>query len=548
MNWILTSSLEKIVPGMEQEFAPLTHASMFQNETYSFSVFHRLTPEDESHKKWFTFEMESDLQDFIQVCELKNVPMEMPAYPTTADEDYLIKTPSLISDIVWPMEGNRFYSARGIWRGLWFTVSGNLPAGLHRITIFAVNEEGQRVESASLELEIIEAKLPKQKLIYTNWFHCDCLAKYYKVPMQSERHWELIEQYIQCAARFGINMILTPVFTPPLDTAVGAERPTMQLVDVYEDAAGHYSFSFEKLGRFLEIGRQAGIEYFEISHLYTQWGAAHAPKIMVTRADGEYRRKFGWDTDAFSEEYRTFLRAFLSELVPYLKGQGVADRCYFHISDEPSRDYMENYRRAREAVEDLLADFPIIDALSDYEFYQEGLVKKPIPSNDHITPFLENHVPNLWTYYCCGQNEKVGNRFLAMPSYRNRILGCQLYKYDIEGFLQWGFNFWFSHHSGHLIDPFTVTDGENTWPAGDPFTVYPGEDGPILSQRIYVFLEALQDLRAFQLLESYTSKEYVMELIEQEGELTFFDYPRNNAYLLSLREMVNEEIKKYIRK
>ena len=547
MNWILTSSLEKIVPGTEQEFQPLLHASMLQNETYCFSVMHRLMPEDEVHKKWFQLEVESDLQEYIKVSELKNVPMEMPAYPTTVDEDYLTKSPALVSDVLWPMDGKRFYSARALWRGLWFTVSGSLPKGVHNIIVRAVNEEGLCEQAAAVELEVIGAKLPKQELVYTNWFHCDCLAKYYKVPMQSERHWELIEQYMKCAARFGVNMILTPVFTPPLDTAVGTERPTMQLVDVYEDAEGRYSFSFEKLGRFLEISRRAGMEYFEISHLYTQWGAAHAPKIMVTRADGEYNRKFGWDTDAFSDEYKAFLRAFLSELVPYLKSQGVAERCYFHISDEPSRDHMENYRRAREAVEDLLKDFPIIDALSDYEFYQEGLVKKPIPSNDHITPFLENHVPNLWTYYCCGQGEKVGNRFLAMPSYRNRILGCQLYKYDIEGFLHWGFNFWFSHNSGHLIDPFTVTDGENTWPAGDPFTIYPGEAGPVASQRIYVFLEALQDLRAFRLLESFTSKEHVLELIEQDGEVTFFDYPRNSAYLLSLREMVNEEIKKHVR-
>ena len=100
MNWILTSSLEKIIPGTEQEFKPLQRASMLQNETYCFSVMHRLMPEDEAHKKWFQLEVESDLQEYIKVSELKNVPMEMPAYPTTVDEDYVTKSPALILSLI----------------------------------------------------------------------------------------------------------------------------------------------------------------------------------------------------------------------------------------------------------------------------------------------------------------------------------------------------------------------------------------------------------------------------------------------------------------
>ncbi len=44
----------------------------------------------------------------------------------------------------------------------------------------------------------------------------------------------------------GINMILTPLFTPPLDTKVGGERPTVQLVDVNMDG-DKYTFNFDNL-------------------------------------------------------------------------------------------------------------------------------------------------------------------------------------------------------------------------------------------------------------------------------------------------------------
>ena len=75
-------------------------------------------------------------------------------------------------------------------------------------------------------------------------------------------------------------------------------------------------------------------------------------------------------------------------------------------------------------------------------------------------------------YYCCGQYKKVANRFFSMPSARNRILGVQLYKYNIKGFLQWGYNFWYSQFSLSEIDPYLTTDSGGAFPSGDPFTKY----------------------------------------------------------------------------
>ena len=92
----------------------------------------------------------------------------------------------------------------------------------------------------------------------------------------------------------------------------------------------------------------------------------------------------------------------------------------------------------------LLEGFPIMDALSNVDFYRSGAVEHPIPANNHIEPFLQENIPGLWTYYCCSQNTDVANRFVAMPAARSRILGVQMYKYNIAGFLHWGYNFYYS--------------------------------------------------------------------------------------------------------
>ena len=90
-----------------------------------------------------------------------------------------------------------------------------------------------------------------------------------------------------------------------------------------------------------------------------------------------------------------------------------------------------------------------------------------------------------------------------------------------------------------------MTDAGNAFPAGDPFLVYPGSDGyPEESVRMMVHYEALTDLRALRLLETLTSKAYVMELVEGElaEPLTFKRYPKSDMYLITLRNRVNHEI------
>ena len=137
---------------------------------------------------------------------------------------------------------------------------------------------------------------------------------------------------------------------------------------------------------------------------------------------------------------------------------------------------------------------------------------------------------------------------MSMPSARNRIYGAQLFKFDIEGILHWGYNFYNTQFSKEHINPYEITDAGYAFPSGDSFLVYPGADRhPEESIRMMVHDEALNDVRAFKLLASLTSKEHVVELMEEDlaDPLTFKVYPKSDMYLISLRNKVNREIAKY---
>ncbi|UUZ79355.1 DUF4091 domain-containing protein [Paenibacillus sp. P26] len=421
-------------------------------------------------------------------------------------------------------------------------MDGKVEPSVYPIRCIFSIDEGRTCEE-TFELIVLPERLPGQRLIHTEWFHADCLATYYGEDVFSERHWELIGNYAECCVRHGINMMMTPLFTLPLDTEIGGERPTLQLVDV-EKSGQSYSFGFDKLQRWVELLGRCGIRYFEFSHLFTQWGAKHAPKIMALE-HGEEKRIFGWETDAAGEEYAEFLGQFLPALVEFIKRNGLESRSYFHVADEPKEEHRASYESACSLMRRYLGDFPIIDALSDMDYYEKGLVTKPIPPTDRISVFLEKKVPDLWTYYCCLQYKQVANRFMCFPSARNRILGMQLYKYEIEGFLHWGFNFWFTQYSKSAVNPFQNTDSGFAFPAGDGFLVYPGADGrPIESLRLEVLYDALQDLRALEPLESRIGRAATVELMEKglERPITFTDYPRDSEWSLSCRERINQAI------
>lgn len=529
----LVSSLEKVFPQSEGSFVKTEKLSLLIGEKGGFqlAVF-----SDEPLR--FTLSETNGIK--VSAFNVLSVPSKLPFYEDH-DDDVLVSPDGYYPDCLVPAENGEMEFVNGGWCSVWFEVEAE-NAGENEIEITLYNEENEVKATEKFTVKVIDVRLPEQELICTHWFHCDCLATWYKVEPLSEEHWQIIESFMKTASEHGINMLLTPLFTPPLDTEVGGERPTVQLVDVTVTGEDEYAFGFDKLHRWFETAKRSGIKYFELSHLFTQWGARHAPKIV----DVNGKKLFGWKTPAGGKKYRSFLTQFAAAVKPFLEEEGVKEYCWVHTSDEPNLTQLRSYGKASRLVAELFPDYHMFDALSDYKFYKRGLVRTPVPSLNHAEPFI-GKVENLWTYYCCGQYKGTSNRFMAMPSYRNRILGLQLYKFRCEGFLQWGYNFWYSQYSRSEINPFEVTDAGEAFPSGDAFVVYPGEGGqPLCSLRFKVFRDALQDLRALKLLESKIGYEKTVALVENTTgtSLTFVNYERGIETMLAKREKVNAMIEK----
>ena len=549
----IVSSLEKAFLDQNiEDFEPLTSLSVLRGERFSLQCLY-FRPFDESNQSLLFLipEIQGPLAPYVKFHRVRSVPIAKAKFKHSGPDAAFLRTaPGLYPDLLEPMDGGKLNVTHDILESLWmeFSLPEDAPVGTLENTLILKNYKTGEIEASEcFSVEVIKATLPKQTLKVTQWFYTDCLSSFYGVEVFSERHWEIIESYAKMAKEHGINLLLTPIFTPPLDTEVGGERLTTQLVDI-KKTNGRYFFSYKKLDRWIEMCDRVGIEYFEISHLFTQWGAVHAPKIMAT-VDGEYKKIFGWETDAAGEEYGAFLRTFLKSFLAHMKKRGDDRRCFFHISDEPTAEQLESYKKAKAQVKRILKGYPIMDALSSFDFYKKKICDLPIPASDHIDPFIKAKVPSLWVYYCCGQDNRVSNRFIAQLSSVNRSIGMQMFKYNIVGFLQWGYNFYNNQYSMAAINPFLDASGGNWVPAGDTYSVYPGADGkPHPSLRLLVFEEAIADMRAMQLAESLTSHETVVNAIEEVfgKEITFKTCAYDAKTMLKIRAKVNEIIKSNI--
>ena len=253
----------------------------------------------------------------------------------------------------------------------------------------------------------------------------------------------------------------------PLDTAVGTERPTVQLVDI-EVRDGEYSFAYPRLDRYMSLALEKGMKYFEISHLFSQVGR---PSTRRRSWRPSSRTTVRANISAFSagrpirpvRRYKKFIRAFVSALLAHLKEKGLDHMCWFHISDEPTLEQLESYKAAKALVSDLLEGYHLMDALSKRRVL---LDRRRRDTDSGEQPY--NAVPRESTCRISGHiiaadRMSTSRTVLSQCPARARVFSASSsISMTSRASSQWGFNFWgqpgLAAASGESVRPNTTGD------------------------------------------------------------------------------------------
>jgi len=131
----------------------------------------------------------------------------------------------------------------------------------------------------------------------------------------------------------------------------------------------------------------------------------------------------------------------------------------------------------------------------------EDALDSYVPKN-HYYQYNRNDFENLrdernelWFYTCNMPGGKFLNRYLDSPLLHPRLLHWGNYRYNLTGYLHWGFN-----HISRIHDPFEVTSPAAYLPAGDSHIVYPYKDQPLRSLR---FLQMKCGAEEYEILHAF---------------------------------------------
>ena len=223
------SSVENIMPKFEQDFTPVSELCVLKGERASYQIAYAM---DNSLE--YKFELESDIKEHLNIYKIGCVPVTRAIHFPRAmkDDNYISTEGGMYPDVLFPFEGDTI-RAEFYFQGIWIETDDKIPAGKHKIKVRISNEEES--VSTTLKLEVLDLELPAQELTYSINVHGDSIANYYNLEVFSEEFWSMFEKFVKISTKYGSNAFMVPVITPPLDTQIGGERLTVQLVDIYKD-------------------------------------------------------------------------------------------------------------------------------------------------------------------------------------------------------------------------------------------------------------------------------------------------------------------------
>lgn len=491
----LETSLKRVFPQSLPAATPALEILAARNSHVAFQVCFRNQTKDQTHVSC-TMEDAASFTPGIRYVGL--VPMKHFNTDVTPGElDGVGYLPGWLPDPLYPRQDADAnpYESRSFWITL--HVPADLTPGIHTCHVKISWGKGEDAVTRSLPVTVKVSSLviqPRKNFHVTHWWRGEAVSLQYKTQMFDEKWWQITQTLMQDLWDHGNDVAFIQNF---FELRTVFKHPCQMLI-VGEPQPGKYTFDWSRIKRFVEMCRKIGYKKFEWAHLWLYWGVKDAMHVYKEQ-NGVYTLLWDKDLPATSDIYINFLKQYLPALHQFLVSEDMLNDSYFHLSDEPWSEHIENYQKARDILRKLAPWMKVMDALSDVRYGKQHLTDIPVPIITSDQAYRDAHIPH-WVYFCTGPRNKWLNRLYDTPLPKIRMSGWLFYHLRAQGFLHWGYNYWYHLDKEEAGDPFTEGSAY-AYPgiaAGDPFVVYPGPDGPFDSIRWEVFAESLQDYAILQ--------------------------------------------------
>lgn len=384
-----------------------------------------------------------------------------------------------------------------------------------RVKIYHKRLFGDEVllKEVSFEVQVVDYSLKDTSDIdfYLDlWQHNSNIARQYDVPLWSDEHFDIIEQYVASLAELGQKAITAVVSEVPW-SGQGTVNDLVNDSDMYEYSMtritrgcdGEWHYDFTALKRYIDLcmgyGITEEIEVFGLSNIWLFENQGFG-KLIEGYEDGIRLRYYdeGQKVFRYIREMGD-LESYIKALNSFFEDNGWSDKVRI-LADEPAD--LEVFRKKAAQLKAIAPSFKFKVAINHVEFMGEDIpgVTDYCPILNCITDrfeafkeMKENVSGRLSYYVCCWP--LYPNTFIASPLVESRLLPWIARYLNIDGFLRWNYTVW-------PKDPLNdIRFRYPEFPAGDTNFVYPGKDGrPVLSLR-YIHLK--KGIRDYQLMKDY---------------------------------------------
>jgi sialidase-1 len=375
-------------------------------------------------------------------------------------------------------------------RSLWCTVSlpADAPAGLHVGTL-SLRLDGEVLADFPLHLQVRGprlAPLRERDFVLDLWWHPDAIADAHGLELFSQEHWLACRPYLADLAARGQHVVNAVVTEDPWLIEDGGEEVPQTASHYASQVAWswdgtRFGFDFSVFDRGVEEHERAGITgpihlfallQFRLGErlTYTDTRSGEVVTERVELGDARYREAWG---------------AFLLAMHEHLVERGWWERAALAFDERP-RDLMETVHGV---VHDVAPMWDGRTALAANSL-AEADIARTISFNHSFLAEVPTEViarrraagePTLfYTFY----DPVRPNTVTASPPMSSRMLGWEVVRYDLDGYLRWTYNSW----------PADVArNPSHRYGQGDEYLVMPGSEGPISTLRWESFRDGLDD-------------------------------------------------------
>ena len=374
----------------------------------------------------------------------------------------------------------RANSTRPIWVKV--SVPSDARAGKYR-GVVTVSAKDMQSMDLSLEVTVLNRTLPAPKDWAFNldlWQNPYAVARYYKVPLWSKEHFDLLRPVMKMLADVGQDAITASIMHKPWNGQTEDHYDSM--VGRTKKLDGTWSFDYTVFDKWVTFMKEdVGIDGLISCYTMIPWA------LRFDYYDQATSRIQFIEARPDEQAYKDYWLPFLKDFARHLREKGWFEQTAISMDERP----MEAMKGAIKIIREADPAFKITLAGNYHAEIVDDLYYLAIPYGHKFPADVkakrEQNGQISCVYTCC--TESFPNIFTFSDPAEAAWTPIHAVAGGYDGFLRWSINSW-------TADP--LRDSRfRTWAAGDTYSIYPGPRSSIRFERL---MEGLQNCEKIRVL------------------------------------------------